>query len=382
MAKTFTSQTNILLTGATGIIGRHVLYEFLAKYASGELSGQIVVLARPKSNCSGHDRVAQLLSHPYMPEYIKQYKVETLLDFIKVIESDLTSLTANDTTYLKSLGNFYVIHLAASTNLAQSEKAQEDIYRNNYVGSLNLLNICLPFTRKFVFIGTAFSSGHRAGLIGNDFSKLSNKENRNHYEALKESVEKEITQVCEKHSIEWQILRPSIVCGRLLDAPLYFTPKFNVFYGFGKFFNAIGQSNNKHLQTRILANTKSGINVVPADYVAKVIARVYNMDEVRELNIAHSKSIPNTFFIPLMLNKSGYENFTFVDKMPDDLNLVENIYYKSVGPQFTGYLNTPEHEFDTSLLRELLSDIEEPDVEGQFGKIYDFALQNNFIDPA
>ena len=49
--------------------------------------------------------------------------------------------------------------------------------------------------------------------------------------------------------IEWQILRPGIVSGRLMDSPLYFTSKFDVFYGWAKFFYNLSRIEQLYYRT-------------------------------------------------------------------------------------------------------------------------------------
>ncbi|MCE9500247.1 MAG: SDR family oxidoreductase, partial [Leptospira sp.] len=268
-----------------------------------------------------------------------------------------------------------------STNLSNNDAAYKELHKLNYEATVNLLKCCLPFTKKFIFISTAFSVGHREGLIENNYnSKYTKRENRNPYEALKWKAEHEIMKICEENGIVWQILRPGIICGRLIDAPLYFTPTFNVFYAAGKFFHFVSNNLQKELNLRVAINKETGLNIIPSDYVAKAIVRAFQNDDVKELNIVHSKSTPLIFFLKHMAHQLGFNGVQFVDKKPADMNTLEKLFYRTVGAQFDGYINTPKHEFDVKPLRKLLHDIEEPSIMDDFDNLYAFALANDFKD--
>src|SRR5690606_1483088 len=133
---------------------------------------------------------------------------------------------------------------------------------------------------KFIFISSAFSIGHYEGVITDQYIQfdaggnpvLSEKiQNRNTYERSKIKTEYELIQYCRQHGKAWQIIRPSSICGRMLDEPLYYTPAFNVFYLIGKFLLACSLSNILRAgeKIRIESNPAGSMNIVPVDYAAK-----------------------------------------------------------------------------------------------------------------
>jgi nucleoside-diphosphate-sugar epimerase len=372
---------NILLTGTTGIIGREVLYELLPKFAEKEYIGKIILLIRPNKEKQSTERLQDILSCQYKPEFLNKYEDIDFTQFTDVIDIDIASSEIKTALQNRAYENLHVIHMAASTNLSQSQDVEAEIYKNNYEATINLLNSVVKLVTKFSFVSTAFSGGHREGKITNDNFPI-NGEFRNHYEAMKNRVEQEIIEICEANHVKWQILRPSIVCGRLLTQPLHFIPKFNVFYGFAKFFDFINQqSQGKQIEKiRISINTQASLNIVPVDYVAKTIARVFDKDVLR-LNIVHDNSYNNDKLVRNILSSINFENYEFVEKMPnEDSHTLEKIYYKSVGKQFTPYISTPDHYFDTKELNALMSDIKLPVIEEVFDDIMLFAVKNNFVD--
>lgn len=373
-------EINTLITGATGIVGREVFYELLAKYAAKEMEGKIYLLTRSCSEKSAEERIVELIMHPFAPDYLKKFNVDSLLKLVHVIDSDIKNINSLDFIFLKTVPNIHVIHLAGSTNLANNSAAEKEIYNCNYLSTMNLLDNLLPYISKFIFVSTAFASGHRAGIIENSFRYLSRANFRNPYEKYKLQTENEIIKICEQYGKTWQILRPSVVCGRLIETPLYFTPKFNVFYGLAKFASLIAHNKFKNYSLRISANINSGLNILPSDYVAKVITRVFDNNDIKELNISDSENFSMPLLISQIMNSTGFEKYVLNDKVSDSFNEVERLYYHTAGAQFTPYLNTPQHRFDTSQLIEIMSDLKLPDVRKNFNNILQFANNHNFKD--
>jgi hypothetical protein len=126
----------------------------------------------------------------------------------------------------------------------------------------------------------------------------------------------------------------------------------------------------------------SGLNIVPVDYAAKAIVRA-SKTEIKELNIVSRRSVPNMYTVPEMLRQVGYTNFQFQETMPDDLNAVEKLYYRTVGAQLSNYLSTPETpdtQFNTEVLNELMHDIETPKIEQHFSALCNYAVEREFAN--
>jgi nucleoside-diphosphate-sugar epimerase len=372
---------NLIITGSTGIIGRHVLYEYLAKYAEGRLQGKIVLPVRSDAanGKTSLQRIEELFTDVYRPDFIKQFNTTTLLRFVQVIDADLSQTCAGQFASFSNDEKYHIIHLAASTNLNPvSEDVRAEIESVNYNGTLRLFHATKQIAKKFVFVSTAFSSGMRAGMIGDDYFNLQQAPQfRNHYEEFKLKTEKEIAGLCKANNIEWQVLRPSIVCGRLLDAPYYATPKFNVFYAFGKFFKMLAEK-GVAAPMRLHAHVQSSLNIVPVDYTAKAIVRAAVRNDIQQLNIVHSYGASIEFIMDSILQAVGYTNYIFTENQPEDVNAAETIYYKSAGLQFTPYITQPAHYFNTTTLRVLMHDIAEPSITENFDAIFGFAKAMGF----
>jgi len=298
---------------------------------------------------------------------------------IEIIDADLTSPKINRLLTLTTQDNVCVIHCAASTNLMSSEEAEKELKFANYHASLNILNASLKFARKFIFISTAFSCGIRKGFVDENYLDYEQTRFRNPYERYKSLAEKEIVATCKSKGIAVQILRPSIVCGRLLDAPLYYTPKYDVFYGYTKFFYKLMETPFAKTPLRVTAAPGRAVsNVIPVDYVAKAVIAAIDRDDILQMNIAHSRSVPLEFSFPKMVELGGYKNYQIVDSVPKDMNMLEALYYSEVGNISTPYLYDDTFEFDARTVRELLANIPEPDVIKNTDAIFEFAVSQQF----
>lgn len=370
-----------LLTGVTGIIGSQVLYELLHIKLKHHTIGNIVVLIRSKSNITAKQRLVNLFQEVLVPDYLKAYHLDDLLQAITLLDIDIAQ-TTKLRKYFDSLDFKYkVIHLAASVNLASSEKAEKEIVDTNLNTTLSFLDAVGSNASKFCFISTAFASGHRNGLISDNFLERDfNKANfRNPYEECKAKVEHAIVDYCKDKLIDWQILRPSIVCGRMLDMPYYIANKYLVFYLVGAFLHRVSSSSMSDELLRIYWNKSSwGLNIVPVDYVSKTIVRAVDTS-IKELNIVSSQNTPTQVIYTTLTQATGIKNWKLVDEFPEGkLTILEKLYYKNVGSQFNAYMNTPSHSFDTTNLRSLMSDISEPDVALGFKDLFNHAIQCNF----
>lgn len=371
--------TNYILTGATGILGSHILYEIMSAIHNAGYAGRIVLPIRPKKEMTCHDRFEELFHEDIIPDYLKSVDVQRICrDHITLVNFDLRY--GNDKDISPALGDekYTLIHCAASVNLGTNAYAFEEVRHNNYLGTLNLIHSLHSRLARVSYVSTAFSLSSRSGQIENSGEARHNDDFRNHYEKFKVQTEQEIAQICAAYDLPLQITRPSIICGRLVDYPHHVIPKFLVFYLFGAFFYRAKQSYGSQ-PVRILMNSSSGLNIVPVDYAAKAIVRALDTD-IKELNIVSRKNLPNTFTIPTMLKLVGWQNYEFMEQVPEDMNPVEKLYYKTVGPQLNNYLATPDRGdgFNTDTLSMLMSDIGEPNVEAHFRDLCSYAVNRQF----
>ncbi len=376
-----TNNHHYILTGATGILGSHILYELMQSIHDNDYKGRIILLMRSKKDSTCRQRLQELFSEDVVPDYVRKIDLHRIYkDVITLVDFDLKDV--NEAELLNELGSekYVLIHCAASVNLGTNASAFEEIKHNNYLGTLNLIHALHNNLSKVSYVSSAFSLTSKTGDVAESTRYRSMEEDfRNHYEKFKVQTEQEVIQICEAYNLNWQLLRPSIICGRLVDYPHHVIPKFLVFYLFGAFFFRAKQAyGDQHM--RIVMNTTSGLNMIPVDYAAKAIVRALGT-EIKELNLVSKRSVPNTYTVPEMLRQVGWNNYEFMDEVPQNQNAVEKLYYRTVGAQLNNYLATPETpdtQFNVNLLSELMHDIPEPKVEDHFSELCSYAVERQF----
>jgi nucleoside-diphosphate-sugar epimerase len=372
------TETNILITGSTGLVGMHVLYELLRELSQGSLAGRILPVLRGSSSLTAAQRIDRVLHNKFVPHSIAGY-APTARQSIFPVTADLCELAGLKQAIQSSIPGrepLTVIHSAGSVNLETTQEARDDVYAHNYEGTLNLLRALEGRAFRFIYIGTVFSSGIQQGRIGDDYLSLPPQTFRNPYEESKAKVEIEVARFCQENGIRFQILRPSIICGRVMDPPLYYTPKFDVFYGWLKFFWQLKKA-ELHSPLRLCIHEKATMNVVPVDFVAKTIVKAVHT-HVGQLNIANPEAANTVEITRAALDHIGYENASFVNAIPADLNRVEQFYYKTVGALFDSYINNDASIYDCSKLLSFISPTTMPPMREHIGGVVDFAKQFNF----
>jgi len=371
---------NYILTGSTGILGSHILYELMQEIHNNDYEGHIILLLRSRKDASYMQRFGELFNEEVIPDYLKQINTNRIRQHnITLIDFDLRHINEREIIRHLGEGKFHLIHCAASVNLGSNAYAFEEIKHNNYLGTLNLIHALQTHLSKVSYVSTAFSLSSKTGKILENNTSRDSDDYRNYYEKYKVQTEQEVAEICKAYELPHQIFRPSIICGRLVDYPHHVIPRFLVFYLFGAFFYRAKQVyGDQHI--RIVMNLTSGLNLVPVDYAAKAIVRALKTD-IEELNIVSRRSVPNTYTIPEMLRLIGWENYQFQDELPEAQSPVEKLYYRTVGAQLNNYLTTPETEdnqFDINMLNELMKDIGEPNVDAHFSDLCNYAVQRGF----
>lgn len=368
-----------LLTGATGIVGSHILFELLRKKAEGHPIQKIYLVIR-NTAIPAQQRFLQVLKADSCPDYIKGYSIKDILDVVEIIPSDIQSLQA---CYFDTLRHkLTVIHCASSTNLQKTQKAMDETRREIVDTTLHLIDVTRNKTECFVYISTAFSCGiQNETTVTDNFLQMPAASYRNFYEKYKNESERLVVQQCNKYNIEWKILRPSIVCGRLLDTPFFEIPKYDVFYSWAIFLQKY--SGQYDTNFRIQIDAESGLNIVPVDYVAKCIVYAVADAEIKELNIVNPKKVLHTKYIGRVLEYFSINQYLYTDILPVDMNRFENIYYKTVGALFTDYVTIPDINYDTTVIERICEELSLPAdllVEENFMALIDHAVKNDFIE--
>ena len=153
-----------------------------------------------------------------------------------------------------------------------------------------------------------------------------------------------------------------------------------VFYLLAKFFHFTSQRKGEQENVRFIINEETVLNIIPVDYVAKVIINTFEREDIEQLNIVNTKSFNMVKGLQLIMKEVGYTNFTLIQNPLDFKykNTIEKLYYESIGKHLNPYFTTAANEYDTTLLNSIL---EIPKLDHQaFTNMIRYARLNNFKD--
>jgi nucleoside-diphosphate-sugar epimerase len=337
----------LILTGATGTLGSRILFSLLEQKL--DRIAKIYLPVRKKLATSPQKRVQNMLNSANVPDFIKTYK-SAIFEKIEVVDA-LHILQPN--TFLNLDNIDYFVHSAGYVNLSTDPNAKAEVFEENFNFTKNIFEAFYKRIKKFVYISTAFSFGDVGGLLKNNCDENSAGNYRNHYEAAKNATENWLLRKGKESHVPVQLLRPSVLGGNIEEAPNFFISKYMVFYLFAKFFHNTSSKD----AIRISTNNTSGLNIIPTDYAANVIAKVIETD-IEQLNIVHAKETNMMKGISKILDTVGFSNFTFTEEQVSAATgfatKLEAYYYDTIGLHLHPYLTSKPNEWDTTLLESIL----------------------------
>lgn len=274
----------VLLTGATGLVGRYLMAGFLDRGC------EVAVLARGNNLASAKQRVEQAA------ESMEQFYS---LPRAKVLEGSLTSqglgLSEKDRDWLQRR-ELVVVHCAASIKFHRDKSGEP--YKTNLVGTENLLQFCRSQrVIQFHYVSTAYvgcrTRNDRVYEVPVQLEELQGDVTdadlqQNDYELSKIRSEAMIMQA------GWLgrrvIHRPSIVVG---DSRTAYTSTFHGFYAplkigmqYASAFGFSGEAGDWFRQQLGLSEN-DGKNLVPVDWVAHGIVKAVTSSDIPDSTILH-----------------------------------------------------------------------------------------------
>jgi len=240
-----------LITGATGFVGRHLLWQELRSAKPGD---RVIAVIRATSQDHASARLAGILDDPSaglstdqksaasaIPGDLQQDRLGFSPDQDQAIWPELT----------------HIIHCAASVKFTLDLDAARAI---NVAGTRRVLQGAARACnlKRFDYIGTAYVAGARSGTISEDTLDLTGPFH-NSYERTKAESEDLVRRAANDLPIT--VFRPSIVVG---DSTTGITQNFNVLYWPLKVFA-------RRLVLCIPADRNGIVDIVPIDYVRDAI---------------------------------------------------------------------------------------------------------------
>jgi nucleoside-diphosphate-sugar epimerase len=366
---------NCLLTGGGGIVGSHIIFEWLHKAIVEKTVHHLFVIIRDNEK-SAVQRLHDILQDPSRPEFLNKFTLEACLEKITLISSNISEINKKT---LEAYDFDTVIHCAGSTSLLHTSDTKEKVHTENYLITRHLLNQLPTAVSRFIYISTAYSFGIQNEKVGDTIESYNVTNFRNPYEQSKYESELYVKQTCKLKNIDSQILRPSIICGRLIDKPLYETPKFDVFYSLAMFLDKYASKAKENF--RVWVDQKSGLNIVPVDFVSKAILYAFLNPAIKELNIVNPEQILHKNYVDDYLKYFNIHSFEYVDKKPKNQNALEQLYYKTIGSIFEKYISIPDLQFKPELILKLIVALKLENnlgVHDNFMNLINFSVEKKF----
>lgn len=254
----------VLLTGATGLLGRYLLRDLL-------LTGQqVAVVVRPTDRQSAEARVAGLLA-------AWERRGVSGLPVPHVLVGDITEprlgLNTEDRRWVQEHCDM-VLHNAASLSFETSDNEDGEPWRSNLGGTKNVLDLCRETgITDFHHVSTAYVCGLRDDVIYENQLDVG-QEFGNDYE--KSKLQAETLVRSSDFLAPPTIYRPAIIVG---DSKNGFTTTFHGFYALVRLAVTLTRmvEGADQIDWTIPLHQLTGEevkNLVPVDWVSAVIADV------------------------------------------------------------------------------------------------------------
>lgn len=389
------------LTGVTGLLGRNVFFEIIKDNLKNLKDLEFIVLGRSYSNDSLQKRIKDIFLSEGM-NYLsvnseKQLELdsffETNITYVDINLSTTDIITKTERSKLIGQSINYFFHIAASTEFGDDAQVIETLNQQNVEGTIQIINLCKDLTiKEFCYVSSAYACGKTYGEISPDYSNI-NQSFRNHYEKTKLQGELLVRKYQELTGVRCRIFRPSIIVGKLIENTKGEVSKFDTIYGWAYFFLKWKIKNEANVTTsvydknvtvklRIALNTNTGLNLVPVDFVAKMMYQVCKTDLKGDyFHLVNNQETNNAFAIKKIFKLFNITGYELVDSIPEDLNPLESFYYKTIGSIFTPYITQKEIIFNTDNLNEIYTqqNLQCPEInDDNLQLLLDYAKSKNF----
>lgn len=325
---------NILVTGATGFLGSHLVKALLEK-----TEFNIYALSRNK----------------YGIAYDQRGGVDYDNDRLKVIEGDLTESEIFPHAESFPIHFDTIIHSGGITDF--KEEHREKTFKINLEGTKKLLSFAKKNKcNEFWHISTAYVSGMYDGIVHED-KLLENPKFRNSYEESKYFAEKEV----RASGLNYKIFRPSVIMG---DTETGDCDSDKMVYGVIKLYDIINKvlsrSYNKNIPKGIKYYIKgvsnSLLNLISVNNVVDLILKI---GEYGEVNKAFHLTNPNYASVEDIHNyvkySVGVDYIELKEKLPETVDKIQMKINSSV-KIYDSYMTVSDPTFDLKNTLEVVGD--------------------------
>ncbi len=256
----------LLFTGATGLVGRYLLRDFLSR---GE---RLAVLVRPSKKETAAERIEGILQY-------WEAELGRSLPRPIILEGDVTQAglgldRASRRWVMERCGR--VLHNAAVLTFTGADRSDEP-WRTNLDGTANLLAFCEQTELTDLhYVSTAYVCGTRPGVIReNEFD--CGQTFRNDYEQSKFLAEQMVRQAGFLRRLT--VYRPAVIAG---DSRTGYTSTYHGLYMYLQMMSVINshttpdENGVRHTPVRLNMTGDEPRNIVPVDWVSEILCRLVN----------------------------------------------------------------------------------------------------------
>lgn len=257
-------KTYILLTGATGLVGRYLLRDLLLR------NKRVAVIARACSRLSARQRVESIMQH-------WERELGKSLPRPIVLEGDICSpdlgMSEIDVQWV-SENCLEIIHNAAILRFKAATRADEP-FRTNLDGTTNVLKFAhQQGIADFHYVSTAYVCGKTDETVSEDQLDRG-QQLRNDYEQSKFDAEKLVREAEGFRNVT--IFRPAVIIG---DSATGYTSTYHGLFLYLRLISMLvphqqRDENGKHFTPiQLPMSGDEPRNLVPVDWVSEVIAHI------------------------------------------------------------------------------------------------------------
>jgi thioester reductase-like protein len=342
---------HVLLTGATGLLGRYLARDLAA------LGLPVAALARSAGTESAAERVAAALAPLGAP-------------VPRVLAGDITEpglgLSAGDRAWLAANCD-RVVHSAASLTFHCADKSR-DPWRSNYFGTRHVGALARECgVRSFHHVSTAYVCGTRQGVMREDELNVG-QTFRNDYEECKCAAEGWLRAEGGFDAVT--VYRPAVIVG---DSRTGYTSTYHGPYRSFHFAAMLAAhveptaDGQRHIDIRLAIDGAERHNLVPVDWTSAVIARGVADPALagRTYHLAPPRPTTYADLVDALIAFYHFEGASLVGENgipPGEMNDLESAYsdYMHAHSEYLG----SEPAFDTTNTRAAFPDLPCPPVDG------------------
>ena len=325
----------IVLTGATGLLGRYLLRDFLLR------GHRVATIVRGTKSESPIERIEQIMQ---MWEREQGRPLPRPVCLTGDITQSQCGLSAADQAWIQERGHC-MLHCAASLTF---HEVKGEPWRTNVEGTDNVLGLCKATgLSQMHYISTAYVCGHRDDAVMED-ELDTGQEFRNDYEKSKFMAEQSV-RAAGFDSLT--IYRPVVITG---DSQTGYTSTYHGTYLYMKLARLLAQNTEPdengmhHVPIRWGLSGDERRNITPVDWNSDIIVQLYEHPAAHGHTFHLAPTQPVTMrdaigFGTEFYKITGIEFHGFKDQPPHELNELEqwvwaniSIYgsYDFMDPQF------------------------------------------------